>query len=297
MQQFSVTVKNTRAQLRAQENYIETLAGIEEEVRHVRLFLSFEVKSKADIQARLGRAAREVGACRAAMGALHTGLDKALARYEAAEQRVMDNATPEKFDTGLLWKAVGAFGPAGKLVSTVGKFFTSDKQPAAKWSEGAKGLWEFSWKVSDAAKACAESPNVKWWQAAVGGNQDKVLKELAGSGLGPGDRAKAGWAKSWKKTGGKFGTAKGIVREAGGLVLTAVGKGVGNYAEYQTGAISAERAVAETVMETAVDWGKMLPLAPLSRRVLRRQGLRRRFLRWDWRQWPCPQPPTGPARG
>lgn len=187
------------------------------------------------------------------------GLQKAVSEYETHEQTICENAShggPAGIMGGkskdvdwssVLWKFVGEAGVVGKTVSAGYKFLTGDKTSRATWAGAIKDGWGIGWDVGDVVKTCRKDPSVSWAREIFGFN-NKPIENLGLSGT---------FSKAIDDLRGSAGRAK-QVKSIGGIVLSAAMNGISNYEEYQNGEISVGRAVAETVMETAVDWGKNL---------------------------------------
>lgn len=282
MAQFSVKTNNTKSTIETENDLARELANIESEIRGVRNSLGFQVASKANIQTRLNNTANKVSEHKAGMNIMSAALQNTVNRYEHAENTIIgninvgnakiqnvsgdydvsggyDESKEEKKESkylDVLWKAVGAFGAGGKVVSTVGKFLTSDKEPAAKWAGLFYDGWKTGWKIGDAVEKCKENTNVKWWKELFGINSDSVLTSIPKTNTDWKSRAVQGWGKKVDKSVEELKTVKGV----GTIALSGIKNAVSNYKEYMDsgGKMSVGRAVAETVTETAVDWGKDL---------------------------------------
>lgn len=155
---------------------------------------------------------------------------------------------------------VGEIGPVGAFGSLIlnggGSLILNGidgLDTAADWAEFAGDGWDFGWDFGEKAVKGFGNTNWKEWFGAAldkGSSAEKYLKRFAENA-----------DDVLTDTFDGFKTAGGLVKEVGGIVLDAIGNGFENMEEYKSGEISKERAIAETVMETAVDWGKDLALA------------------------------------
>lgn len=272
MAQFSVKPENAKVTAGTESRLILELSSLESEIRVINSQLGFQVAAKANIRNRLSSAADRVSGYRNSMSSMHSALQNVIDTYDQTEKKITGNTNVEtskiqnvsgnslesSTDLSLLWKAVGAFGPAGKIVSTAGKVITGDRESGATWAKAASDIWKSGWKIGDVVKKCSDDTDVKWWEAIVGINKNSFLTSISKSNLSWQERALCGWNKGIKGTLREFKTTKGLVKQVGGIALSAIANGFSNYEEYQTGAITVQRAVAETITETAVDWGKDL---------------------------------------
>lgn len=163
-------------------------------------------------------------------------------------------------------KLIGKVGLIGGILSPLANIYT-------KWSNGdmdagdwvsvfkdglsfAKGIYNIGDNVKKLSKLARMNP---------GGAQSTFLKRLFGLNKFTFTPSKAKdfgtrFYNNFQKQKGIFddytaGGAKSFFAWAG-LGLSALSNGISNYEEYKSGQIGAGRAVAETVVETAVDVGK-----------------------------------------
>lgn len=280
MAQFSVKSDNVWLTVEEEGRIAGELGNLESEIRSVAFSLSFSVSSKAGVQRRLIGAAGKVAEHQSCMWSMHSALDDILKSYDNTERAILSNLgvkeakeptvqadqqssnseeNKEEFDwSSLLWKTVGNFGAVGKGLSTIGKFLTGDKSDAKTWADAGSGFWKTGWKIGDAVKKCKKDPDVNWAKEVAGLNRNSFLESIKKSNLSAGQRAMHGFNKEIKSTFREFKTTGGRVKQIGGIAISAVANGIDNYEEYKNGDISVGRAVAETVTETAVDWGKDL---------------------------------------
>lgn len=286
MAQFSVKTNNVRTTIDAESNLVRELESLEREIRNARNSLGFQVASKANIRNRLNVTANKVSEHKSSMNGMNVALQNVVSRYERAEnmnignmnvgnvkiqnateigyessgysEGTKENQKPKDLDW--LWKVTGVFGAGGKGISMIGKFMTSDKEPAAKWSGLFSDIWKTGWKVADTVKTCKKHTDISWWSAFFGTNKNTFLKNIQDAKLDWKTKASHGWNKGIKGTLREFKTAGGLVKQVGAITLSGITNAVSNYKEYveSNGKMSVGRAVAETFTETAVDWGKDL---------------------------------------
>lgn len=197
---------------------------------------------------------------------MNDGLQNAINEYKIHEQSICEHAghgggngatvsESKGVDwMSLLWKTVGTAGAVGKGVSTIGKFLTGDKTAAA-WAGLVSGGWSTGWKIGDAVKKCSKNPEVKWYKEIFGFNKNSFLKSTQVSKLSRSQKALRGWNEGFDKTLRELETGAGRVKQVGSIVFSGISNFISNYEEF--GGITG-RGVAETVMETAVDWSKNL---------------------------------------
>lgn len=284
MAQFSVKPDNIYPAADAEDKIVRELDKLESEIRHISTSLGFRSSAKVNIQRRLNGAAGRISGHRGSMNSMRSALCSVADVYNRTEDRIADRLdvgnvpiqnvqeercnnkvgqVPKKTDLSGLWKIVGAFGPGGKVVSTVCKAVTSDKEPIAKWADAASGMWKAVCKTADAVKKCKKDSDVNWMKEIFGLNKDSILKDIKKTDSGRFQKALQGWNKKIKGELGEFKTNYGRVKQVGGTLFSLFSNGISNYEEYEkkkntAEAISAERAAAETISETVVDWAKDL---------------------------------------
>lgn len=178
-------------------------------------------------------------------GAVHSGSGKA---------EVLDNGETKK--EGLSWKwkdtwnVISKAGIAGAEVSTIGNFITGDGDIKTILTSG-KFL---TTGIGGICSAIAKRGLRAEWSAHILGMNNalhKIDTSSQGKAFTSSMKKQFGYdldmskAKGWEK--GKVGA------KWAGHALTAITNGVENYEEFQSGQIGAERAVAETVIETGTD--------------------------------------------
>ncbi len=284
MAQFSIKPDNARKAVTEEEKYILELAGFEEEVQHVRNSLGFRVMSSANIRSRLKCAADKIEESQNSMRGMKNMLSDSLDLYDKTENAILGNvnigngievknipggilnfdASGEMSDliSDKVWDAVkpwiGNFGVMGSAAVMLDDIRTADFTTGADWADLAKSSWGVGWGIEGVVKTCKGNTSVKWWKEALGLNPNSFLKSIKNANLSGLQKAKHGFNQGVKGTLRGFRTVKGTTKQIGGIALSGVVNAFGNYEEYRRGEISADRAVVETVMETAVDWGKGL---------------------------------------
>lgn len=283
MAQFSIKPDNARRTVAEEEGFIRELGGLAEEIRHISNSLGFRITSSANLQSRLKCAADRTRVCQDGMSGMKSALTDSLNLYIRTENTILGNGTiqltldskdmpgvgrevtvaeREDSEEGTWWDVAGPYigelGVVGDIISLAGDFVTGDFETGAIWGDLAKNGWDTGWDIGDVVKTCKEDTSVRWWKEALGINSDSFLKSIRNANLTKGQKLKHGFDKGIKGTLRNFKTAKGAIKEIGGILLSGITNAYGNYEEFQRGDISADRAVVETVTETAVDWGKDL---------------------------------------
>jgi hypothetical protein len=279
MAQFTVKIRNAERTANEEYNLADELALIELNIFKIQKNLSFSVKSKSNIQAKLHRAEQQVAVYRGNMKKMYSTLDDILSKYDNTEIAILKGNVKAKTGKALaskeVWSTIGSVGILGNLTSAAYGIATADNVCAA-WVKGIKSVWNSSFSIGKAVVKSQKDPSVTWtkalaglkkndadipaWKALTSTYTDPFLNSISKSNLTVAQRAQAGWSKGIKGTLRKFNTTKGRVQQGVAIGLSAVVNGISNYSEYKNGEITAERAVAETVSETTVDWGKNLLL-------------------------------------
>ncbi|MCM1538413.1 MAG: hypothetical protein NC254_08450 [bacterium] len=280
MEKFNVTLSCLMQRVEEEQKMAGTLAKLATDILVVNTSLSLQMRGRENLKNVLQQLAGEVNRYSSGMRTLYSVLSNVRSEYGKTEQHIcektgiqpvgkaqaevlgahaeidVESKDAGKTDCSLLWKAVGAAGPMGKAVSTVGRVVTSDKDPTETLLNGVSDVWKTGWSIADTVKKCKKDTSISWLQAGLG--FDSSIESLSKSNLSSMERALHGKDKVIKGMQRKLKTTRGRVKQGGGIILSAAVNAVSNYKEYQTGAISAQRAVAETVTETTVDWGKNL---------------------------------------
>lgn len=181
-------------------------------------------------------------------------------KNEMESERYQEN-TEKKEETGFLdivanwknlWKLVGNFGTVGSVVSGVGTIVQN--QDNGDISDYISATKYFVSAIGTGASAVSKG-GLEGARIAIGWND--ALAKIDTSSFG--NAVKSSIKKQADsldfstaiKTGDKIKTAT----KWAGYILTVASNGVENYNEYKTGQITAERAWAETGIESAVDIG------------------------------------------
>lgn len=278
MAQFSIKPGNAQKTVTDEEKFIRELAGFEDEIHRINNSLGFRVTSSAQIRSRLNSAADRVGGYQSRMSSMRSALSEVVNVYSSTENAIIGNLNVgnakisvesggnheanDKFDwVSPFWDLVGSVGVVGGAIGTLGEFLTSSKVPGARWSELFKDTWNTGWDIFDVVKTCRGDTSVNWVKEIFGLNTDTALKSINAeilSDIGGAQKFKSGFQAGIMDTLGDFKTGAGAVKQVGGIILSGAVNAFENKKEYEDGKISAGRAVAETLTETAVDWGKDL---------------------------------------
>lgn len=267
MSEFSVIIPNARSIVVKNSKIADDLGRISGEIYAVKSGLSFEIASKNRISQRLKELSEKTALERESMKKCSGALSEILVLYEQNEKAVLGEDTglqmgkeeglAEKYIPKLLQGIVGKAGIVGGVASAVWQFWSADKANGTDWAKSiaklGKDLLSTRFNIGEASQKVKNGTSTVWKEAL--GLSVKTYKEA--EKLTGAKAFKAAYKASWKESVGKLKTAKGI----GGLALSFVGNAIGNYQEMQDEGISKERAVAETVVETAVDWGKDAAIA------------------------------------
>lgn len=199
-----------------------------------------------------------------AVKSMGKALQNIIGVYGACEQRLVGNAVQQKpVTTGKTeegawtwqdtWDLLAEGGIVGAGVSMIGNGITGERDGKTIINSG-KYLNSI---IGNAADAIAEGGTKTEWTKYLFGTNDALSNLSTSSG------SKA-FVNSWEKqfySDLSFKNTTGIADKVsvgtkwGGHVLNLLTNGWENYEEFQTDGISAERAVAETVVETGVDIG------------------------------------------
>lgn len=209
---------------------------------------------------------KDMGAC----------LHKITAVYQNCEKRILDQsiggeASKEVYDGGGktgasgngeskeeglswkwkdIWKFTSQAGIIGAGISAIGNFITGDGDLKTILTSGKY----LTTGIGGICSAIASRGSRAEWSASILGTNNAFSKiDTTSSGKAfmssmnkqLGSDLDMSKAKGWEK--GKVGA------KWAGHAITAITNGVENYEEFQSGQIGAERAVAETVIETGTD--------------------------------------------
>lgn len=298
MEKYTVTLSGLTQRIEEEQKMAGTLTKLAANILVVSTSLSFQVQRRENLKNTLRRLVDEVDYYSSGMREMHAALSNVRSEYEKTERQICrqshestvgevraeflgvhaeidgESEGSEKADWSLLWKAVGGAGPVGKAISTIGQVVTGNNgsttaweidcglfsisSSTATWMKGASDAWSTGWKIADTVKKCKKDPSISWLEAALGLNKNSFLKGMSQSNLSLAERVMHGKDKVLKGLQRELKTTKGRIKQVGSTVFSFAVNAVSNYEEYVTGAISLQRAAAETVMETAVDWGKNL---------------------------------------
>lgn len=187
---------------------------------------------------------------------LGSSLQDIASLYEETENNIVGaidkNSTSNIWEWSDTWKVIGSFGTPGGVAAAIGNLATGGAD-AENIISSCKFL---SSAIGTAATACTKGDTTaSWWRYFTGMNDATV--DFAGSSLG------GAFTSSFKKQFSdlNFGNATEVgdkikvATKWAGHALTVAKNGVENFQEYKSGDISAGRAVAETVVQSAVDIG------------------------------------------
>ena len=260
MAQFSIKTGQANREIGSEKNLVTDISSVEDKIRGVKTNLRWKVASREQIRNRLGKVLGRAEDCKRDMKGLQKGLEDVVTQYTATENKLLGNTDEKAVD----WKefitdVVAEGGVAGSGLKILGEVVNAVKEPSAEnWVSAIKDGWDTAWDLGDNVKKITDGTHVSWMDW-LGLTADDALKGIAGSSMSALDKAKHGAASAgFKHALREFKTPGGCVKAVGGLVLSGIANGISNYQEYggMTG-----RAVAETVTETAVDWGKDILIA------------------------------------
>lgn len=270
MSYYEVKTAATQSHRGAMSGYARKLQSNLITVQNTRSNLGMRVKSSERINARIKNCIEELEREGISLRDLDRILGEALKLYNAAEKEGQLSAnklktpieayftSPQIFD--YIKNIIGEFGDVGSAVSNIigilalitggtytvkelisglkGAFSTSKDiikifETYNKYKAGEKGIIDF-FGLGAANLADGISQTAAWTEKLSGTFVDK---------LNPFE----------KMDSGVHIAQNGL--KAAGWVLTVAGNAISNKEEYESGAISAGRAVAETVVESAIDIG------------------------------------------
>lgn len=289
MAQFSVKTSSARSTVEKEKSIAGELGEYGGAIRDVARSISFNSSARAGIVNRLNNIAGKVEECQGIMNSMQTGLDRILNSYERTERNVLSNigkgalfdqqkqgeaardaAGNIALNAGKgIWEIIGQAGVIGGGVKSIGDLLYSLVTGDTSKIRDA-GLALVSWgydgrediiELAGGVKRAWQDSDVSWkeavnWKKMLGLEADEILKATKDAGLRGKSAAAEAFKKklaseSFKKAGGGLDFWK-----VGGVALSVVTNGFSNYDEWKTGKISTGRAVAETIGETVVDWGK-----------------------------------------
>lgn len=169
----------------------------------------------------------------------------------------------DKTVSDIVKKVISKAGTVGAVVGTVMTIAGREEFKLVDLAKDVKAIWSTGFKVFDTiGKGISPQKRTEcdWAKELLGLGKGSSLQKILRSSLSKGEKVKNAAASSWKHSLRELGTTKG----KGALILSGVANSFSNADEYMTkynnGEVSYEyavgRAVTESVVETAVDWGK-----------------------------------------
>lgn len=240
--EFTIKTQKVTAVVDEQKRMEAIIKKIGEEVSGISNYLSFEIREKSNINGKLKSIVGNVNEHRDGMHNMASGLQSIVNEYEKTEQKVVLNAGGTKVESEggvfkkeeLFWKTIGKAGVVGSGISLYHTIADSDGS-AKDVISVLKNSNSFVGKVASIASKGSKTK----WQDLIDWVPDKSFVEK----LGDYNFKNATKLSDKVKTGAKWA----------GHILTLAGNAVENYVEFDSGEITAGRAVQETVGETVVD--------------------------------------------
>lgn len=166
-----------------------------------------------------------------------------------------------KFDK-LLWKSVGKFGVVGTAVAAFGEMCTGGVSYKTLLGGGSKAVGIFGDLAKNAYSEKPDYRKVLFGNAEKGGAV-KSLKDWADKNGTVITGKESMFSANIKKQLSEYslkncknvGEKIKVGTKWAGVAFSGITNGISNYKEYQEKGITAERAVAETITETALDIG------------------------------------------
>lgn len=273
MAEFHVKIRELEAAADAFEKLAPLLAQIESEVSSVKRGLSFQIRQKQQIEARLTKATQRLNSQNGAMRRLAAAGRESARLYQASEDKLM--GMPERkneigsivkigaevaagsgnpktkgfldylLDANNIWKVIGEIGIIGKAASTVGKLITGGWQKDS-WVNVAKSAVSIGGKVASAigkAQAATNGTSVDWGKLLLNLGETKKSQTFMQSIQEQVAKLNFGKAKN-------VAEGLGVAAKWAGYALTIVGRGIKNADKY-----SGAEFIGRTVAEGAVDIG------------------------------------------
>lgn len=250
-------------------------------VEKVKKNLSLKIGNTASIKSRLNNIIEKMRVQSEQMQAMERALGEIRNLYVDTEQKVYSNAggqgnidvpawaekTEEnenlwkKFGLGVLGKA-GIIGSGAKAIIDIINNFRNGTWDGKAVAGTAKALWSIGCKVAKTVGKAKKSgvTSVDWAKDLLGLGKSSSFQKIMKSGLSNADKVKHSFDSVIKSEWRELKKASGI----GKIALSGVINGFSNYDEYmekyKNGEVSKGyaigRGIAETIGETAVDWGK-----------------------------------------
>ncbi len=273
MDTLTVRWSAIRGEIQSMEQIEDCLETIVSNISSINCGLSFSGSASANITQSLKMITQDISGERQTVSRLGAVLTHAISRYQSCESEIAgiaqkdvagnadsfeeeysDNSESADMLAKLLKSLIGKFGVIGKGTGAVIDFFDDEKSIGEKVTKGfsaAAGIAGVIGKwMSKGMK------NDEFLAYFFGLNSKTILEDSTFLGALQKEFSNYLFENSDDMTGAvKVGDRLSVAAKWAGGVLTLIEKGFENYDEYQKGEISAQRAVAETVMETAVDLG------------------------------------------
>ena len=292
MEYFSVKLSGLQQTISEEKSICEKLAALKSDINQVGWTLSFQVKSKQNIQKVINQLADNVEGFRSDMRVMQNVLENIHLQYKNTENKLCDKNTiisriGDWFEnTGnnivinsesnsadwwkLAWDPIGKFGLGGTGISAIGNLITGDKSKLSTWGglvqtgyDGYKAAKDIDWANAPwKTSTPTNGSTAEWWKKFFGLNADEIFDGAAnlktGGTLTGWSGAKAGWAGGLEKAVDDITPA--------GVIVSGVVNAFSNVDEHKDAFINAqtteekwevvERGVQEAVLETAIDVGK-----------------------------------------
>lgn len=235
--------------------------GYRSSIQGIRQKLPFAIQVQSNVSNSLWNLDARIRMLNRKLDSLSAGLKDAAATYRGTEDylcgRTSDPPAEPKDDPWWkqqkIWKMFKGAGIAGGFATTLlDTIFGSDPWylNVANWAKLGVGV------AKDVVTVTSKDSTTTWAEALFGlANTAKNFdptKSIFSQSI-------ADQLSKYKGNGTTAGTL-GAIAKWGGLAISLVSNGLKNYDEYKNGDISGGRAVAETIGETAVDFGTDLLL-------------------------------------
>lgn len=296
MAEFHVKIRELEAAAETFEKLAPLLAQMESEVSSVKRGLSFQIRQRQRIEARLTKVSQRLSSQNGAMRRLAAAGKESAKLYQASEDKLV--GMPERIyesvssplvvaglvdggdargdkpknlwdyltEPGNFWKAIGEIGVLGKTASTVGKLISEG------WKEDslldiAKSAVSIGGKVASAVgKAqAAKGTSVDWADLLLGAGKSKGAQTFAESFKDQIDKLNFGKAKN-------VAEGLGVGAKWAGYALTYVGRGLKNADQY-TGAEFWGRTVAEGTIDIGLSVGTTAGLTAVTSAIATAAGV------------------------
>ena len=189
MENFSVTLSGLKRGIDEEQNIINSLAGLESDIRAVQNGLGFQIKGQADITNVLQRLATDIGNQTADMRNMKSALANVSSEYAKTESNICGFADGNSISEKDIWEAITKIGeglafsalypPMGAMGFLYDILGNEKNDAKSKWGNFSHKLWDDldDKKKDNLGKEHYEWENGHWVKKEASDHSDSSKKE------------------------------------------------------------------------------------------------------------------------